>query len=140
MHLKNSTATKPYRKDEKLEEIEIRGEHDSDIVNSIVGVTSGNRSEVLNWIKDRSNILVGNWVKNRMDNGEGGRGDALPPHPAKGYQKKEGEEMRLWGILIFGLIGATATTFAVSFLCFLKVFLFYFVQFLLSLVLQFELG
>ncbi|PIM99427.1 hypothetical protein CDL12_28080 [Handroanthus impetiginosus] len=30
-----------------------------------------------------------------------------------GYQEKE-EGMRLWGILMFGLIGATATTFAVT--------------------------
>lgn len=28
--------------------------------------------------------------------------------------KKEEEDMKLWGILVFGLIGATATTLAVS--------------------------
>ncbi len=31
------------------------------------------------------------------------------------YQEKE-EDMKIWGILLFGLIGATATTFAVSFM------------------------
>ncbi|KAL3840513.1 hypothetical protein ACJIZ3_025104 [Penstemon smallii] len=36
------------------------------------------------------------------------------PQPNKGYQKEKEEDMRLWGILIFGLIGATATTFAVT--------------------------
>ncbi|XP_042492665.1 uncharacterized protein LOC122072163 isoform X2 [Macadamia integrifolia] len=30
------------------------------------------------------------------------------------YIEKEGEEMKVWGILLFGLIGATATTFALS--------------------------
>lgn len=30
----------------------------------------------------------------------------------KHYEEKE--EMRLWGIFVFALIGATATTFAVS--------------------------
>ncbi|KAL0366314.1 UNVERIFIED_CONTAM: hypothetical protein Sradi_3521500 [Sesamum radiatum] len=39
--------------------------------------------------------------------------DNTSPHPDRGYQEKE-EKMRLWGILIFGLIGATATTFAVT--------------------------
>lgn len=34
--------------------------------------------------------------------------------PNKPYQGKA-EDMKLWGILIFGIIGATATTFAVSF-------------------------
>ncbi|KAH6764923.1 Chaperone DnaJ-domain superfamily protein [Perilla frutescens var. hirtella] len=33
--------------------------------------------------------------------------------PNKGYQEKE-QDMKLWGIVIFGLIGATVTTFAVS--------------------------
>ncbi|KAI3460121.1 hypothetical protein Pfo_016784 [Paulownia fortunei] len=41
------------------------------------------------------------------------RRDNPCPHPNRGYQEKE-EEMRLWGILIFGLIGATVTTFAVT--------------------------
>ncbi|KAF8410267.1 hypothetical protein HHK36_002792 [Tetracentron sinense] len=35
------------------------------------------------------------------------------PPPNRPYREKE-EGMRLWGILIFGLIGATATTFAVG--------------------------
>lgn len=36
--------------------------------------------------------------------------------PNRGYQGKgeEQEEMRLWGVLMFGLIGATATTFAIT--------------------------
>ncbi|KAK6130767.1 hypothetical protein DH2020_035489 [Rehmannia glutinosa] len=37
--------------------------------------------------------------------------DNPSPHPNRGYRDKE-EDMRLWGILIFGLIGATVTTFA----------------------------
>ena len=41
------------------------------------------------------------------------------------YQEKE-EDMKIWGILLFGLIGATATTFAVS-LCYKFQFLFPFV-------------
>lgn len=35
------------------------------------------------------------------------------PRSNRPNQEKE-ESMKLWGILIFGLIGATATTFAVS--------------------------
>lgn len=35
------------------------------------------------------------------------------PLPNRPRQEKA-EDMKLWGILIFGLIGATATTFAVS--------------------------
>ncbi|KAK9270095.1 hypothetical protein L1049_025669 [Liquidambar formosana] len=35
------------------------------------------------------------------------------PPPNRPYQEKE-EGMRLWGIFLFGLIGATATTFAVG--------------------------
>lgn len=31
----------------------------------------------------------------------------------RGYQDKDGD-MKLWGIVVFGLIGATVTTFAVS--------------------------
>lgn len=33
--------------------------------------------------------------------------------PNKQYEDKE-ESMKIWGILLFGIIGATATTFAVS--------------------------
>ncbi|CAN0838799.1 Chaperone protein DnaJ [Linum grandiflorum] len=35
------------------------------------------------------------------------------PHPSSSYPEK-GEGMKLWGILIFGVIGATATTLAVT--------------------------
>jgi hypothetical protein len=35
----------------------------------------------------------------------------MPPPPP--YQGKS-EDMKLWGVVIFGLIGATATTYAVS--------------------------
>ncbi|KAG8377435.1 hypothetical protein BUALT_Bualt08G0032600 [Buddleja alternifolia] len=52
-----------------------------------------------------------------MSKEEGGKRDRdnpWPPQPHRDYQKKEEEDMRLWGILIFGLIGATATTFAVT--------------------------
>lgn len=41
---------------------------------------------------------------------------------SRGYQEKE--DAKLWGILLFGLIGATATTFAVSSL--LSLFFFFF--------------
>ncbi|KAK4387632.1 hypothetical protein Sango_2369800 [Sesamum angolense] len=47
------------------------------------------------------------------DEGDKQSWDNPSPHPDRGYQEKE-EKMRLWGILIFGLIGATATTFAVT--------------------------
>ncbi|KAL0392156.1 UNVERIFIED_CONTAM: hypothetical protein Sradi_2438400 [Sesamum radiatum] len=47
------------------------------------------------------------------DEGDKRSWDNPSPHPDRGYQEKE-EKMRLWGILIFGLIGATATTFAVT--------------------------
>lgn len=41
--------------------------------------------------------------------------------PNRGYQgKEEEEEMRLFGVLMFGLIGATATTLAVSIFQFFK--------------------
>ncbi|KAL6527322.1 hypothetical protein OROGR_016412 [Orobanche gracilis] len=40
-------------------------------------------------------------------------GDNPRPHPRRGFQAKE-DEMKLWGVLIFGLIGATVTTFAVT--------------------------
>ena len=45
--------------------------------------------------------------------------------PNKPYEDKE-ENMKIWGILLFGVIGATATTFAVS-LCYKFQFLFPFV-------------
>jgi hypothetical protein len=45
------------------------------------------------------------------------------------YQEKE-EDMKIWGILLFGLIGATATTFAVSFI----IIVFFFVCFSFFLV------
>ena len=41
------------------------------------------------------------------------------------YQEKE-EDMKIWGILLFGLIGATATTFAVSFIIIVVVVFFFF--------------
>ncbi|CAA0840727.1 Chaperone DnaJ-domain superfamily protein [Striga hermonthica] len=50
---------------------------------------------------------------NKDESGEGRSDDNLWPHQNRGYREKE-EEMRLWGILIFGLIGATVTTFAVT--------------------------
>ncbi|KAL6511208.1 hypothetical protein OROHE_020577 [Orobanche hederae] len=40
-------------------------------------------------------------------------GDNPRPHPRRGFQAKE-DDMKLWGVLIFGLIGATVTTFAVT--------------------------
>ncbi|EXC22417.1 Chaperone protein DnaJ [Morus notabilis] len=36
------------------------------------------------------------------------------PSPNRPYQEKEPAELKLWGIFLFGLIGATATTFAVG--------------------------
>lgn len=35
------------------------------------------------------------------------------PSPERPYQAKE-EDMKVWGILLFGFVGATATTLAVS--------------------------
>ncbi|PIN00608.1 hypothetical protein CDL12_26889 [Handroanthus impetiginosus] len=49
---------------------------------------------------------------NEEDDDKGSRDNPWP----RANREKE-EEMRLWGILIFGLIGATVTTYAVSFLC-----------------------
>ncbi|KAM5565934.1 hypothetical protein ABKV19_019777 [Rosa sericea] len=40
------------------------------------------------------------------------RSSQWPPSPGRPYQNKE-EDMKLWGILVFGFIGATATTLAV---------------------------
>lgn len=36
------------------------------------------------------------------------------PHPNEPYNQKDDNDMSLWGIFIFGLIGATATTLAVG--------------------------
>ncbi|XP_011078469.1 uncharacterized protein LOC105162195 isoform X2 [Sesamum indicum] len=47
------------------------------------------------------------------EEGDKWNGDNPRPQPNRGYQEKE-EGMRLWGILVFGLIGATVTTFAVT--------------------------
>lgn len=56
----------------------------------------------------------------------------------KPYQEKD--EMKLWGIFVFALIGATATTFAVG--SYPIFFLFFFVSLLffiyLNLVMQFS--
>lgn len=41
-------------------------------------------------------------------------GDPNRGNPNRASQGKEEEEMKLWGVLVFGLIGATATTLAVS--------------------------
>jgi hypothetical protein len=50
------------------------------------------------------------------DDGEQNK-DNPSTSPNRPYQEKE-EDMKLWGILLFGLIGATATTLAVSFIQF----------------------
>ncbi|KAL0439480.1 UNVERIFIED_CONTAM: Chaperone protein DnaJ [Sesamum latifolium] len=47
------------------------------------------------------------------EEGDKRNGDNPWPQPNRDYQEKE-EGMRLWGILVFGLIGATVTTFAVT--------------------------
>lgn len=39
----------------------------------------------------------------------------------RAYQDKDGD-MKLWGIVVFGLIGATVTTLAVSLLRFFQIF------------------
>ncbi|KAF3447482.1 hypothetical protein FNV43_RR12668 [Rhamnella rubrinervis] len=46
------------------------------------------------------------------DDGDRNKDNRWPP-PNRPYKEKA-EDMKLWGILIFGLIGATATTFAVG--------------------------
>lgn len=45
-------------------------------------------------------------------------GNPWPP-PNRPYQEKE-EDTKLWGVFLFGLIGATVTTFAVSFVFFIR--------------------
>ena len=47
------------------------------------------------------------------DNGKPDKGNQWQS-PRPSHQEKE-EDMKLWGILLFGLIGASATTLAVSF-------------------------
>ncbi|KAL0290362.1 UNVERIFIED_CONTAM: hypothetical protein Sangu_2577500, partial [Sesamum angustifolium] len=47
------------------------------------------------------------------EEGDKRKGDNQWPQPNRDYQEKE-EGMRLWGIIVFGLIGATVTTFAVT--------------------------
>ncbi|XP_031480282.1 uncharacterized protein LOC116250638 [Nymphaea colorata] len=41
-------------------------------------------------------------------------GEAAPHQPWSGVSAERERKMRLWGILIFGVIGATATTYAVT--------------------------
>ncbi|KAL3627976.1 hypothetical protein CASFOL_028078 [Castilleja foliolosa] len=50
---------------------------------------------------------------NNEEDDERRRGNNPWPHPNRGYPEKD-NDMRLWGILVFGLIGATVTTFAVT--------------------------
>lgn len=52
--------------------------------------------------------------------------DKAWPSPNKPYEDNKEENMKIWGIFLFGIIGATATTFAVS-LCYKFQFLFPFV-------------
>lgn len=47
------------------------------------------------------------------DSGKSDKGNQWPPSRAPHQEKTE--DMKLWGILVFGLIGASATTLAVSF-------------------------
>ncbi|CAI0464362.1 unnamed protein product [Linum tenue] len=46
------------------------------------------------------------------EDANGKKSDSRQPPGSSYPEKKDG--MKLWGILIFGVIGATATTFAVS--------------------------
>ncbi|PON65575.1 DnaJ domain containing protein [Parasponia andersonii] len=46
------------------------------------------------------------------EDGNESKGNPWPSSPNRPYQEKEGQ--KLWGIFLFGLIGATATTFAVG--------------------------
>lgn len=49
-----------------------------------------------------------------MGNGDINRENSNPWQTQNSPNKEKEEGMRLWGIFLFGLIGATATTFAVS--------------------------
>lgn len=65
-----------------------------------------------------------------------GSGKADEDNRGKPYQEKD--EMKLWGIFVFALIGATATTFAVGsypISCFFGFYIFFFIS--LNLGVQF---
>ncbi|XP_073046483.1 uncharacterized protein [Primulina eburnea] len=49
-----------------------------------------------------------------MSNEEPDEGKSDNPWPDRSGGHRDKEDMKLWGILIFGLIGATATTFAMT--------------------------
>ena len=51
----------------------------------------------------------------REDDNEKGRNNNPLARSNERYEEK-GEDMRIWGIFLFSLIGATVTTFAVSYL------------------------
>lgn len=100
-----------------LEAVRERG-----IIDYIIRVTSEKGKEcVIPVSKDfglpsgrRGQGITTNLSRKKMGNGDVNRENSNPwQTPNRPNQEKE-EGMRLWGIFLFGLIGATATTFAVS--------------------------